>query len=173
MKHRRVSFSRIGFLLLMLWLTLVSSGCTLNAFERAEEQAEALPTPTPELAPDQVVRIQLEALQHNDRTNQGIAAAFNFASPDNKKVTGPLPRFIKMLKSPPYQSMLNHKSVEYGDIKITGDTATQRVVLTGSNGQVTIYIFILSRQTEEPCKECWMTDSVIVEPTKELPQGQA
>ena len=182
MKRRLISFSQVGLLGLALLLILVSNGCTLNAFERVDQaqegeaeqsQVETPPTPSPEFSPDQVVRIQLEALQHNDRTNKGIEAAFNFASPGNKQFTGPLPRFIKMLKAPPYNSMLNHRSVEYGPIEIIGGIATQRVTLTGSDGQAIIYIFSLSKQTEEPYQDCWMTDGVAVEPTKELPEDQA
>jgi hypothetical protein len=69
--------------------------------------------------------------------------------------------------------MLNYKSVEYDPVKISGDKATQRVTLIGSDGQATIYIFMLSKQIRAPYKDCWMTDGVMVEPTKELPQDQA
>lgn len=171
--HRRI-LNQTGFLLMFFLLSLIGSGCTLNAFEPAEEgQSEALSTPSPEFSPDQVVRLQLEALQHNDRTNKGIEAAFNFASPDNKKITGPLTRFIKMVRSQPYSSMLNHRSVEYEPVEITGNTATQRVRLTGSDGQTVVYIFRLSKQNQGPYENCWMTDAVGVEPVREVPQDQA
>jgi hypothetical protein len=172
MKRRWFRLRQSG---LVLWVLLFSllGGCTLNAFEPAGAEAEILPTPSPEFSPDQVVRIQLESLQHNDDSNKGIEAAFNFASPGNKKYTGPLSRFVKMLKAPPYNAMLNHKSVEYDPIEISGDTAIQRVKLTGADGHTIIYIFRLSRQTEAPCKDCWMTDAVTVEPVRELPRGQA
>jgi hypothetical protein len=32
---------------------------------------------------------------------------------------------------------------------------------------------MLSKQTEAPYQNCWMTDGVMVEPAKELPKGQA
>ena len=175
MKRRWLSLNQTGLLLLVLGFSLIGSGCTLNAFERADEgQAEALVgTPSPEFSPEQVVRLQLEALQHNDNRNKGIEAAFNFASPGNKKYTGPLSRFIKMLKAPPYNNMLNYKSVEYDPVEISGDSAVQRVKLTGADGHAIIYIFMLSKQTEAPYQDCWMTDGVMIEPTKELPKGQA
>ncbi len=166
-------FNQTGLLLVVLVFSLLGSGCTLNAFEQAEEEAETLPVPKPELAPDEVVRIQLESLQNNDDTNKGIETAFNFASPGNKKFTGPLVRFIKMLQTPPYNSMLNYKSAEYEPIEIAGDTAVQRVKLTGVDGQTVTYIFQLSKQTEAPYQDCWMTDGVAVEPNRELPKGQA
>lgn len=173
MKRYIVNFSQLG---LLLFILLLGSGCTLNAIERPDQgrpQAEALPKPSPELSPDQVVRLQLEALQGNNEANRGIEITFNFASPDNKKFTGPLPRFVKMLKSPPYRSMLNHKSAEFDPIEISGDRAVQRVKLVGADGQAVIYIFSLSKQTEAPYKDCWMTDGVAFEPVKELPKQGA
>lgn len=175
MTHHWFSLKQTGLWLGVLLLSLISSGCTLNSFEPAGEaqQVEALPTPSPELAPEQVVRLQLESLQHNDGSNRGIAAAFNFASPGNKKHTGPLPRFIKMLQAPPYDAMLNYQSVEFDPIERAGDKAIQRVKLVGVDGQAIIYVFMLTRQTEAPCQGCWLTDAVLVEPVKELPQDQA
>lgn len=174
MKHCWFSLSQTGLILVLLVFGITLNGCTMNAFGQAgEEQTAALPTPNPDLSPEQVVRLQLESLQHNDDSNQGIAAAFNFASPDNKRNTGPLTRFVKMLKTPPYNAMLNHRSVEFDPIEISGDSATQRVKLTGADGQSTVYIFMLSKQTEAPYQNCWMTDSVVVEPSRDLPQDQA
>lgn len=174
MKRRWVSLSQTGLVLVFMVLGITLSGCTMNAFGQAGEEPEVtLPTPSPALSPEQVVRLQLESLQHNDESNQGIAAAFNFASPDNKRNTGPLARFVKMLKTPPYNAMLNHRSIEFDPIEISGDRATQRIKLTGADGQSTVYIFMLSKQTQAPYQNCWMTDGVTVEPSKDLPQDQA
>ena len=59
--------------------------------------SEAL-APRPELSPEEVIRIQLEALRHNDEQDRGIEVAFRFASPANRASTGPLPRFIRMIE---------------------------------------------------------------------------
>lgn len=174
MKRYNSNFSQMPLLLMGFLFSFIVAGCTLNTFERADEaEINALPTPNPELSPDHVVRIQLEALQHNDKTDKGIEAAFNFASPSNRQYTGPLPRFIKMVRAQPYSAMLNHQSAEYEPIKISGDSAIQRVKLIGADGHSVIYTFTLSKQTEAPCKGCWMTDGVSVEQVKELPQDQA
>jgi hypothetical protein len=69
--------------------------------------------------------------------------------------------------------MLNHRSVEYEPAEISGDTAIQRVKLIGSDGQAIIYIFRLSKQSEAPYENCWMTDAVLIEPVREVPQDQA
>jgi hypothetical protein len=164
-------------------LILVVTGCSLDLQESAETaQEEAagevaqpgdLPQPNPALSPEQVVKIQLEALKNNDETNHGIEITFNFASPTNKKYTGPLPRFIQMVKNPLYRPMLNHRSAEYEPIEVSGDTARQRVILTGADGQTVIYLFSLSKQVDGPWKGCWMTDSVTAEPVRRQEQQQA
>ena len=67
--------------------------------------------PGPEYGPADVVRIQVQALAHNDTPyrNAGIEVAFRFASPANKRVTGPLWRFIQMLYNPTYRPFLDHR----------------------------------------------------------------
>ena len=56
--------------------------------------------PDPSLSPQDVVSIQIEALQNNDTPyeDRGIEITFNFASPTNKRVTGPLERFKVMVR---------------------------------------------------------------------------
>ncbi|MSV29914.1 MAG: hypothetical protein EXQ52_14390 [Bryobacterales bacterium] len=58
--------------------------------------------PGPALTPAEVVRTQITALRNNDkpRKDAGIATAFRFASPGNRAATGPLDRFILMVKGP-------------------------------------------------------------------------
>jgi hypothetical protein len=57
--------------------------------------AADLVLPDPNRAPAEVIAIQLSALQANDvpEPDAGIAQTFAFAHPDNKRMTGPLPRF--------------------------------------------------------------------------------
>ena len=57
--------------------------------------------------------------------------------------------------------MLDHRGARYGNLKRQENTASQAVILkTRDDGQVG-YLFQLSRQTEAPYKDCWMTDSVM------------
>ena len=117
--------------------------------------------PTPELDPSDVIRIQLDALRSNAVGNEGIAITYRFASPDNRKVTGPLPRFVAMIRSPPYDRLLNHKRVEYGPVRIVNQKAYQPIVVTDAGGQNVGYLWVLSRQDSGKFKDCWMTDAVI------------
>ncbi len=125
--------------------------------------ADASPRPDPDLSPEQVVRIQLAALQRNDSEDGGIEVTYCFASPANIQQTGPLDRFVRMLKTAPYKPMLNHLNVDYGPMERRGDMARQRVTLVAASGATVTYVFILARQVGDPCDGCWMTEAVLVD----------
>lgn len=123
--------------------------------------------PNPGLSPGDVIRIQLEALRNNDGQDRGITVAFRFASPANRVNTGPLSRFIAMIEHGPYALMLDFHHADYGPVETASDQARQRVTLTGARASTT-YWFFLSRQSEAPYEDCWMTDAVYIE----RPAGQ-
>ena len=161
----------LPYLCFIAAFTLLLSGCALDIAQTTTppEQAAALSEelqPGPNLSPGDVIKIQVEALQYNNSQDAGIAVTFRFASAANKHVTGPLNRFKRLLKSPDYKPMLNHKTAEYGPLEISDNTATQRVTIIDPNGKASIYLFELSKQTSGPCQNCWMTDSVIAVPTR-------
>ncbi|GAB4422718.1 MAG: hypothetical protein Kow0031_00710 [Anaerolineae bacterium] len=155
---------------------LLVSGCAPMSLElpatgqsaAAEDETVPFPElqPGPELSPAEVVKIQVEALQQNDDEDNGIEVTFRFASPANKQATGPLFRFKEMVKNPTYRAMLNHKLAEYEAVVVDGDSATQRVTIIRQNGEATVFLFSLSRQTLPDCDGCWMTDSVSLVPTR-------
>ena len=145
-------------LAILCLLAAASSAFGQAALEQSHLNPNLVPTPT--LAPEQVVRIQLNALRNNDAQNLGIEIAFRFASPNNKLSTGPLPRFISMVRQGPYSLMLAYESLAYHPVEVIEDRARQRVTLIGA-GLVIDYEFYLSRQTEGACVGCWMTDAVI------------
>jgi hypothetical protein len=120
-------------------------------------------TPHPGYSPQDVVRIQLNALQHNDTPtpDSGIRWTFRFASPDNRAVTGPEERFIDLVKTPDYRDLLNFQRAEFAEPRIEGDQAVQEVTIVSASGQVVTYGFLLSRQAEPPYEDCWMTDGVV------------
>ena len=126
------------------------------------------PVPRPGLSPREVVEIQLEALRHNDVADRGIEVCFRFASPANRRATGPLARFAQMIKRGPYALMLAFEAIAFDALAQRGDQAVQRVTLVGHGDAIT-YVFRLSRQHGGPCAGCWMTDAVLVEPSDARP----
>jgi hypothetical protein len=124
--------------------------------------ADTLPEPSPDLSAAEVVRLQVDALGRNDDPYEdaGIEAAFTFASPANKRATGPLRRFRTLFDTPAYGPMIDHQGATYSEPAIDGDRARIGVILeTESEGRVG-YLFRLSRQSSPPHEDCWMTDAV-------------
>lgn len=117
--------------------------------------------PEPELSPQDVVEIQLQAFGNNTEQDEGIEIAFRFASPTNRAQTGPLPRFANMLRGPAYRVMLEHDRAEYAPLEMRDDLAIQRVALY-LDDEVTVFDFVLRRQMEEPYLDCWMTEAVFL-----------
>ena len=116
--------------------------------------------PEPELKPNDVVRLQLLAMQQNDDSDFGIEVTFRFASPANKKQTGPLKRFISLVRNPSYRPLLNHINATFIELTVEEVFAIQDVIITTSNGERIGYRFRLSIQKGPLYPGCWMTDSV-------------
>jgi len=78
-----------------------------STFSNAE-----LLNPNSNIKPKEVIEIQLNGLQKNDSKfkDSGIEQTWNFAHPNNRRVTGPLSNFKMMLKSDSYGMMINHLS---------------------------------------------------------------
>ena len=58
--------------------------------------------PDPSISAKDVISIQLKALQTNNLPfeDAGIEQTWEFAHPNNRKFTGPLNNFIRMIKKP-------------------------------------------------------------------------
>jgi hypothetical protein len=133
--------------------------------------AAELRRPNAALSPAEVVAIQLNALQTNDtpETDAGIAQTWAFAHPDNKRVTGPLPRFAQMIKGPMYRVLLGHRSHELKEVSGTGDQVDFAVTVTSRRGEVVGYRWRVAKVAGGENAGAWMTISV----SPPLPIGQA
>jgi hypothetical protein len=137
----------------------------------AASWAADLLRPDPALSPAEVVSIQLSALQTNDtpETDAGIAQTWAFAHPDNKRVTGPLPRFAQMIKGPLYRILLGHRSHEIKEVSGTDDQVVFAVTVTSQTGEVVGYRWSVAKVAGGENAGAWMTISV----SPPLPIGEA
>ena len=117
--------------------------------------------PEPELKPNDVVKLQLLAMQQNDDSDFGIEVTFRFASPSNKIQPGPLKRFISLVRNPSYLPLLNHTKATFLELTVEENFAVQDVIITTSKGKRIGYRFRLSIQKGPLYPGCWMTDSVV------------
>jgi hypothetical protein len=116
--------------------------------------------PTCERPPSLVVAIQLGALRNNDATDAGIRTVFAFASPRNRRFTGPFEGFREIVTSPTYAPLVNHSRADYGPVELRDGIATQRVTVYDANGTATTYDFALRRQPGGRYDGCWMNEGV-------------
>ena len=119
--------------------------------------------PNSEIKPSDVVKIQLLGLQKNDERfeDSGIEQTWNFAHPNNKKATGPLDKFKRMIKGNNYQMMINHLSHTITQIK-RGDSWVQfEVILLDKEKIYHKFNWQVEKYTKEgPLKDCWLTTIV-------------
>ena len=125
-------------------------------------RAADLVIPDPSIAPEEVVAIQMKALQFNDNPipDFGIAQTWNFAHPRNRAMTGALPRFASMLKGPGYGSMLNHASHRIVAVPGDDNRATFDVFMETSAGQVLLFNWAVELVEGGEFDNCWMTVAV-------------
>ena len=166
-----IRFASIMIPVLIAILAAVMS-LSLQAAITEMPEAAALPQPTTDQQPEDVVRIVVEALAHNDKpyADAGIATTFAFASPGNKVNTGPLQKFARMIRTPAYGIMIDHVAHEFSEVVLMGDTAYQMVKINGSNGAEVIFAFRLSQQLDGEFGGMWMTDAVWPVATGDIPE---
>ncbi len=145
------------------WFTRLPLLCVLLFSGGLAQASEALNLqPSPTLTPKDVVDFQLNALKQNSA--DGISATFRFASPANRKMTGPVTRFAKLFDSPQYLPMLNNQGTDIKLVRNDGSTAELIAGVVDPGGELYWYRFLLSRQSESPYENCWMTDAVMAVP---------
>ena len=119
--------------------------------------------PDPSISAKDVISIQLKALQINNSPfeDAGIEQTWEFAHPNNRKYTGPLNNFIRMLKNPSYSMMLDH--LEHNIIPVEEEETVSYyfVELTDINGKKYGFEWTVQKVIENgKYKDCWMTIGV-------------
>ena len=119
--------------------------------------------PNSNIKPKEVVKIQLSGLQKNDLNfkDSGIEQTWNFAHPNNKKVTGPLGNFKRMLKGDSYQMMINHLSHTITQLGSSDKWAQFEVIILDKNKIYHKFNWQVEKHTEDgELKDCWLTSMV-------------
>ena len=125
-------------------------------------KAELL-NPSSAITPKEVVKIQLSGLQQNDLEfkDSGIEQTWNFAHPNNKKVTGPLNNFKRMIKGDSYQMMIDHLSHTITEVGGSNKSVQFEVIILDKNKIYHKFNWQVEKYTEEgSLKDCWLTTMV-------------
>ena len=119
--------------------------------------------PNSNIEPSEVVKIQLLGLQKNNDgfVDSGIEQTWNFAHPNNKKATGPLDKFKKMIKGNNYQMMINHISHTITEIRGSDNMVQFEVIILDNKKIYHKFDWLVEKYTEDgPLKDCWLTTMV-------------
>ena len=119
--------------------------------------------PNNEIHPSNVVDIQLKGLMNNDNPskNYGIKQTWEFAHPANKKYTGPLPKFINLLRGENYKMLLNHLDNEIIEVFKSNTRYGYEVTILAVDKKYYKFQWVVEKYYEEgPLKDCWLTTSV-------------
>ena len=119
--------------------------------------------PNSNIKPKEVVKIQLSGLQQNDLEfkDSGIEQTWNFAHPNNKKVTGPLNNFKMMIKGVSYQMMIDHLSHTITEVGSSNKWAQFEVIILDKNKIYHKFNWQVEKYTMDGnLKDCWLTTMV-------------
>jgi|TARA_B100001057_G_scaffold320847_1_gene321086 hypothetical protein len=119
--------------------------------------------PRSDIQPSRVIEIQLISLQKNDQNykDSGIEQTWNFAHPNNKKATGPLGNFKRMIKGNSYQMLLNHLSHTITELGSSDKWAQFEVVILDKDKIYHKFNWQVEKFTMDgPLQDCWLTTVV-------------
>ena len=119
--------------------------------------------PNNSILPADVIKIQLDGLMNNDKDfkDSGISQTWNFAHPNNKKNTGPLPNFKMMIKGNSYKMLLNHLSHTITAVGSSNEWAQFEVVILDKEKIYHKFNWQVEKFTMDgPLRGCWLTTVV-------------
>tara|TARA_B100000686_G_scaffold49374_1_gene52828 strand:- start:192 stop:677 length:486 start_codon:yes stop_codon:yes gene_type:complete len=132
-------------------------------FILAESSSAEILKPSINIDPKKVIKIQLTALMKNDfpYKDRGIAQTWEFAHPNNQKVTGPIERFKNMMKTDSYSMLLNHTDHEIMEVYKSTDVATFEVTVLDVGKKYYKFKWQVEKYNiEGALKDCWLTTAV-------------
>ena len=119
--------------------------------------------PQPDLKPLDVLLIQLNSLKNNNTpySDAGIEQTWEFAHPNNKKVTGPLEKFKQMIYSKSYEILISHENSEVIILNETENISIYKVIILSKDKKKYYYIWQVEKVLlDGNLKNCWMTTKV-------------
>ena len=122
-----------------------------------------LKSPNNLILPAEVIKIQLAGLMDNDKDfkDSGIEQTWNFAHPNNKKNTGPLPNFKMMIKGNSYQMLIDHLNHTITELGSSDKWAQFEVIILDKNKIYHKFNWQVEKYTMDgPLKDCWLTTMV-------------
>ena len=148
---------------ILFLISVVLIVASLGSLRLYDNYSPSLTKPNISLKSFDVLTIQLDSLQRNNIpfNDAGIEQVWKFAHPNNKKITGPLKRFKKMMYSKSYQMLIEHENSEITILSEDINKSVYKVYILSSDKKKYSYIWQVEKVLNEgDLKNCWMTTSV-------------
>ena len=119
--------------------------------------------PSSYLKPMEVLSIQLNSLKNNNfpYKDAGIEQTWEFAHPSNKKITGPLSKFKKMIYSESYNVLISHENNRITLLSESINKSVYKVFILSKEKKKYYYIWQIEKVLlDGNLKNCWMTTYV-------------
>tara|TARA_Y100000590_G_scaffold260231_1_gene292295 strand:- start:238 stop:606 length:369 start_codon:yes stop_codon:yes gene_type:complete len=111
----------------------------------------------------EVLSIQLNSLKNNNfpYKDAGIEQTWEFAHPSNKKITGPLSKFKKMIYSESYNVLISHENNRITLLSESINKSVYKVFILSKEKKKYYYIWQIEKVLlDGNLKNCWMTTNV-------------
>jgi len=144
-------------------ISVILIAVSLGSLRLYDNYPPDLKKPNISLKPFDVLVIQLDSLQRNNipYNDAGIEQVWNFAHPTNKKITGPLEKFKKMIYSENYKILINHESNEINVLSENATISIYKVYILSNDKKKYSYIWQVEKVQEKGgLMNCWMTTNV-------------
>jgi len=126
------------------------------------------------LAPQEVVQIQIAYLSDTEHPGRGEAIAYQFQSPDAPGAwagaSETTAAYRQLLGAPAFRPLRTAFDIRYKPVIQIGTLAIQRVRISSIDGVDAVYDFMLRRQTDGECADCWLVLSI--RPVEIIPRAQ-
>jgi len=144
-------------------ISVILLAVSLGSLRYYDNYSPSLTKPNVSLKAIDVLLIQLNSLQRNNIPfkDAGIEQVWEFAHPNNKKVTGPLKKFKKMIHSKNYEMLIGHDNNEITILNENANKSVYKVYILSNDKKKYSYIWQIEKvQQEGKLMNCWMTTSV-------------
>ena len=144
-------------------ISVILIAISLGSLRLSDNYSPNLTKPNTSLKPFDVISIQLNSLQRNNIPfkDAGIEQVWKFAHPNNKKITGPLEKFKRMIYGENYKMLIEHENSEITILSEDSNRSVYKVYILSNDKKKYSYIWQIEKVLEEGIlKNCWMTASV-------------
>ena len=139
---RHTSTSLVGCCIILL-----ASACTFST-------DGDLSRPSPQLQPNEVLDLQLEALKRTGNTRRGVAQMFAFASPKSREMMGSFDAFATLIHTH-MTPLIGHRASRKVILEENEMRVSYQVTVVDGQGDERHYEWVVEKMPAPDCQFCW------------------